>query len=216
MPNWVENRLSFTGEPEQVKRVKEQLGASYTRLVERWNPETNAPESKDEEYTGVLSFWNIIKPTNLDAYHAPCTAEAMYDPDNWYMWNNRNWGTKWDASSPQIDEETAEGITYSFSTAWAPPMNAIGTLSEQHPDITFFLRYEEEQGWGGVEKFINGEMETEEEWDIPSSHAENEAIGRPCVCEWDDEPEDWYDDCPDKESTLQWLAEKETKETSIG
>lgn len=126
----------------------------------------------------MFAFWNIVKPTDLDTYFGK---QPKYDPDkpiafdsdHWYDWNVRNWGTKWDvankdADSPYNDttmEQTDNAVIYNFNTAWSPPMPAIIALSSQYPELVFHLFYEEETGWGGDVKIMNGFILSEQSYD---------------------------------------------------
>ena len=59
---------------------------------------------------------------------------------NWYNWNCNNWGTKWDASDPNVID-IPSATTYEFSTAWSPPLPVIIAAAKQFPKLTFDLRY---------------------------------------------------------------------------
>jgi hypothetical protein len=71
-------------------------------------------------------------------------------------------------------------------------------MVEQHPELTFHFYCEEEQGWGGEFSASGGELSETRSWDIPASHADYVALDREdsCACGYDDEEENWYDDCP--------------------
>lgn len=174
MPNWVYNTLTIEGNAEDISAVKAQLNQPLQRQHDQWNPETKQMELQDVLYSNpVFAFWNIIKPTNLEDYNKqddfskPLAERLQFNGDNWYDWNVRNWGTKWDVAvsdneqypdTELIEEEDwSDRVAYSFNTAWSPPLPAIETLSTQYPDLEFTLSYEEETGWGGEVLFINGQ-----------------------------------------------------------
>jgi hypothetical protein len=56
---------------------------------------------------------------------------ALYGATDWYNWQVKNWGTKWDIGA---DGEPAQdipgGLMLSFDSAWAPPTNAYEQLEE--------------------------------------------------------------------------------------
>lgn len=182
MPNWVFNQVTITGDAKSIAEVKGRLAA---------------PTPKRE--ASPFSFWNIVAPTDLDRYEKSVGSsdkENYEHEDNWYNWNNRNWGTKWDASDPNMVHDTAEEIAYEFDTAWSPPIPAMVQLSEQYPSLTIKIRFTEEQGWGGIIQLKEGEEDLLDEWDIPETHAEDEKIYGECRnCENGD-PEYLYADCP--------------------
>jgi hypothetical protein len=174
MPNWVYNSLTIEGNAEDISAIKTQLNQPFQRQHDQWNMETRQMELQDVTYSNpVFAFWNIIKPTNLEAYNKqsdhslPMEEQLMFKGDNWYDWNVTNWGTKWDVAVsdneqyPETElineEDWSDRLTYSFNTAWSPPLPAIATLSEQYPNLEFTLSYEEETGWGGEIEFLNGQ-----------------------------------------------------------
>ncbi len=64
------------------------------------------------------------------------------EKDNWYSWRLANWGTKWNLG--KVDFEQGEGyVSFNFETAWAPPVEALATISKNYPDLSFDLTYDE-------------------------------------------------------------------------
>ncbi len=169
MPNWVFNSLTVSGYEPYVGSVKFQLGQPFTRSHENFNVETGEMETREITFDNpVFSFWNIIKPTDIEEYNKQPNLSNGEGKD-WYSWNVNHWGTKWDVavSNDQqypetvLVEHSGNLLSYNFNTAWAPPMNAIKILSSQYPELVFELEYEEEQGWGGEITFKNGELTKE-------------------------------------------------------
>jgi hypothetical protein len=183
MPNWVYNGLTVEGSPESVKQMMEQLNTPFVRVHDNWNVATQQFEKQQVTYPSpVFAFWNIIKPTDMEAYDGPQPKheniqEAMkFSSDHWYDWNVRNWGTKWDVAVSSLEtnpdtymEETVNGenhvVYYNFETAWSRPMGALTKLSEQYPDLLFTLSYEEETGWGGELELLRGKVISESMYD---------------------------------------------------
>jgi len=61
---------------------------------------------------------------------------------DWYMWNVNNWGTKWDICDVYIDNNAEpDSIEFSFSTAWAPPVEAFATWAAGDGRVEFRLEY---------------------------------------------------------------------------
>lgn len=171
MPNWCYNSLSIEGSKEEISAIKTQLNQPFQRQHDQWNMETNQMELLDTNYSNpVFAFWNIVKPTNLEEYNKqsdhslPMAEQMLFKGDNWYDFNVRNWGTKWDVAvrdgedypETELMEEDETSLAYRFNTAWSPPLPAIEALSAQYPDVEFNLSYEEETGWGGEYLFIDG------------------------------------------------------------
>jgi hypothetical protein len=183
MPNWVYNGLTIEGSPDSVKKLMEQMNTPFVRVHDNWDIATQQMQKQQVTYPNpVFAFWNIIKPTNLEAYDGPQPktedfAQAMrFESDHWYDWNVRNWGTKWDVAVSSVDthpdtymEETVNGenhvVYYNFETAWSRPMSALLNLSNQYPDLLFTLSYEEETGWGGECELLRGKVISESMYD---------------------------------------------------
>lgn len=212
MPNWVYNSLTITGDKEQINKLKEQVGKSFTVPFEKFDFETREYSVVYTTHDNpVFAFWNIIAPTDLEEYpkQPPRLRDASANSilknlgasNDWYNWNLRNWGTKWDVANDSTigtDINNPDNLVYLFDTAWSPPVDAIQKLSEQYPELEMEMRYEEEQGWGGELLFNDGGYSVIKEWDIPSSHAdymEHDMVDS-CLCAHEDDPDDWYDDCP--------------------
>ena len=204
MPNWVFNNLTIEGSELDILRLKKQVGQKYTREF----AQETADGKKYEVVTysnPIFSFWNIIKPENMDAYlneestgvpDNPEDPDAWFKSNNWYDWNIRNWGTKWDVAvtddeeypETKILEDEKDIVIYKFDTAWAPPIPVIKKLSKQHPNLKFTLGFEEETSWGGEMDFTNGEVVREYDY----------AFRCECGEEWKEEPElDDEGQCPE-------------------
>lgn len=171
MPNWCYNSLSIEGSKEEISAIKTQLNQPFQRQHDQWNMQIGQMELTDTIYSNpVFAFWNIVKPTNLEEYNKqsdhsiPMAEQMLFKGDNWYDFNVRNWGTKWDVGVSDEDkypetelmEEDETSLAYRFNTAWSPPIPAIEALSAQYPEVEFNLSYEEETGWGGEYLFIDG------------------------------------------------------------
>ena len=223
MPNWVFNTATITGKEADLKKFVEKATKPHTTYWMDWK--TN--ETKEEVSEKELSFWNFIEPENKQLYfgasdykpegYDELTLEQkmaismQHKSDGWYDWNIRNWGTKWDCSDISFEDNSSKGnIRYQFSTAWSPAEGAYQAMVEQHPELTFEFDCEEEQGWGVRYVSEDGELIVAEEWDIPDSHADYKARDNEdgCRCSWDDDAEDWFDDCPNKAEKVGELVEQ--------
>lgn len=54
----------------------------------------------------------------------------------WYDWSNHNWGVKWNASNPEVDQYDGD-LIISFDSPWGMPDKVLEQLSKKHPDIEF-------------------------------------------------------------------------------
>ena len=81
-----------------------------------------------EDPEGDLLNWMVPRPKAED--------------ENWYNWNIENWGTKWSLSDVYIDNCSEEdSIEFSFSTAWAPPIDAFHRWALDDGRVQFTLDY---------------------------------------------------------------------------
>lgn len=180
MPNWSYNSLSISGNPEEIAQVKFQVSQPFTREHDNWNSDTKQMEVKTYTYDNpVFAFWNIIRPTDMEAYvkqpdyNKPLEDKMLFQSNDWYSWNVRNWGTKWDVAVHNGEEypETAiqvdnpDHLIYSFNTAWSPPESVVMEISRQYPNLTFDMEYQEETGWGGDFTYKAGEIVSRMDYD---------------------------------------------------
>jgi hypothetical protein len=186
MPNWVYNTLTIQGPKEQVDSIKDKLNAPYKKTFENWNMQSQQMEFKEYEFSNpVFAFHNIYNHLqdgiSDETYHLQKdpneNSEYMFSGNNWYSWNVRNWGTKWDVAVHNDDkypdtsllEHMSNGedqwVVYSFNTAWSPPVPAMEKLSALVPNCVITLTYQEEQGWGGEVEFVNGKMTAESNYE---------------------------------------------------
>lgn len=183
-------------------------------------PENERVIEREMSGESVISFWNFLRPADEDLpyyFGHKVKPEDEDDPDatseqklakamtfggsDAYDWNVRNWGTKWDAGSAELDEDLdtlkdEDTLTYRYETAWSIPEGFMRAMVGQHPELSFSFECEEEQGWGACFESEDGTLSLVKEWDIPQSHADWVDLGREdsCVCGWSDD--ETYDDCP--------------------
>lgn len=248
MPNWVFSTLKVTGDKLDLQKLQEQLNKPVTKhypdsVFDKEQSKWIKTSATQHYSNPVFSFWNVVAPTDLEAYFGEDKREKsnaftedgkvdgavfmdefntqLAKNENWYWWNLRNWGTKWDIAVGDGDEwasthltidEDGDELTYTFQTAWSPAIEVLDLLVQQHPTLIFNLYYEEEQGWGGEIEWQNGEVYSQREWDIPASHEDYENLGRECNCENNDDPSWWFADCPVSE-THDWVDEQWVEKT---
>ncbi len=201
MPNWVYNYVDVDGSPEDLEAFKKHLD------------EFESPFLKEEDKDG-FSFHMFITPPadRVEEYHGThgfVKGERVGDTEyNWYEWNTSKWHTKWDACSVNIEEAPDNSLNISFETAWSPPIPVFKAMTAQFPNLKFDFSWEEEQEWGGEATGRNGVFNIVQEWDIPTSHEDYTSRGRECgnCCGYyQDDPNEWYNDCPDKELEIRKL-----------
>jgi hypothetical protein len=209
MPNWVFNGLTIEGNPDEVKKMMAQLNKPFKQLHDSWDVSKNTFMKKNTIYSEpIFAFHNIYNYMDAgiseEVYmgqpdHTLPIAEAMqFKTNDWYSFNVREWGTKWDVAVSSDEkypdtnmEDTVNGdnhvVHYNFNTAWSPPFPAIAKLSAQYPTLLFTHSYEEETGWGGECEFLRGEKISESEYGWMCRECEHTEDETPYCegCEWD-------------------------------
>lgn len=161
MPNHITNILTISGDEQEVQKCLAEIkGQNEDQFID-FN--TFAPMPKELENT--QSPVKIISQKEYDEQEARIANGDLTDiekqwgfsrgitkemskrfqeefgADNWYDWRIHNWGTKWNAYD-QISEEGENVIT--FDTAWSTPAYAMQKLAEKYPQLTFNVRYADE------------------------------------------------------------------------
>ena len=121
MPNHVTNTLVIYADDEEVL-------------------DTILEEIKGENE--FIDFATIIpEPDNLfkddlsGEDRKRCEAEGV---PNWYDWNCKNWGTKWNAYAQSSEGPCYGEVTIIFDTAWAPPLPIIDALRKKYKNASFY------------------------------------------------------------------------------
>ena len=130
MPNWCNNTLIITGSKDEIDQIKPLL-------------------FKDVENSKEFSFnCAVPQPNNLS--HDAVSFEEMAEMRNngiphWYDWNNRNWGTKWDACNEYDTRVEENKIVIYFDSAWSPPtewfysfIGRIDPNNKAHIELKYF------------------------------------------------------------------------------
>lgn len=206
MPNWVFNGLTIEGNKDQVTKLIEQMNTPFVGYVEP-NGDLAYSVSSRKYPNPIFAFRNIIAPTDIDAYLKQPEfdpAQPMFSGDDWYNWNNREWGTKWDVANAEGSENTYmeewdngenKVVYYNFDTAWSAPFAAIAKLSAQYPNLLMTLSYKEESGWGGEVEYLRGREISHNQYDNRCEACEFEYSDEE-ASEKMDECEDCYTVCP--------------------
>ena len=212
------NGLTIEGSPEQVKSLMEQMNKPFKMVHDSWNMETHQYEKKLTTYPNpVFAFHNIYNHRDAgitdEVYLGQPPRDITFEEqmqfktNDWYSFNVREWGTKWDVAISEDKkypdttiEEAVNGenyvVHYNFETAWGVPVPAISKLSAQYPTLLFTLSYEEETGWGGEMEFLRGEIISESEYDNQCRD-----------CDATNQMEYCDNDCGEICSNCNWLGE---------
>ena len=168
MPNWVITRIYITGPEDKIKEFEDKvirLGEeeevfSFNRINKR--PEeldnTQCPPPKPKKIkvktqTGEELEIEEIADCNNATPEMCRDLESRFGHNNWYDWNNWNWGTKWDCSESIYSQEDK---MLEFQTAWSCPQEILLKMTEMFPDIQFNGSYADEDFGSNVGYITNG------------------------------------------------------------
>ena len=101
-----------------------------------WALKGKNPDGEECEVT----FHRII-PQPPEVINSPRNLPCGYSGPNWYDFNIKNWGTKWDAYDVDV-----QGDCVYFNTAWSTPCPVIETLAKAIDDIVCCIYADEDLG----------------------------------------------------------------------
>jgi len=149
MPNWCQNELSVTVNDNST------------------NDNLNNFISFNESGKSKLDFNKLIPmPDEIKNTSSPNNSDTKnllinkYGVDNWYDWSIKKWGTKWNLCLNEVYIDRSDmNITYSFDTAWSPPIPWIMKLIDSYSNLDINLEYQEpSMNFGGKIQYNNGEL----------------------------------------------------------
>ena len=156
--------------PDELKNT-----TSPTRIMEQSEIDTMWAEWNKRKDAGDLKEWEIRegKPWGLGITRDQSNQLIFkYGTDNWYDWNNSNWGTKWGAY-----DATA---SIHYNTAWGPANEFFVNASKLFPTLTFDTEYADEGGGFVCQtSYENGEVtvDNEYDWEDEAGLRVREAVG---------------------------------------
>jgi len=196
MPNWCSNHLNISGPSKEIHLFKTKAngpGQTYHDYHARggdWPVHDDIRvkalfESLPEQgEASVFSFHALypvpdeVRKLPYDSSMAQKVADSMGLTgriDSGYNWESSNWGCKWGASEPQLQDVGDTYLQYSFETPWGPPMEFLTKISKDWPTLSFEVEYEEPgMGFAGRSVFDDGEVSFAEEWEPEYEDEEEE------------------------------------------
>jgi hypothetical protein len=133
--------------------------SEYEETLAKWNePKPSTKDVTDNILKAVEKMTTDMTSPEFDVAESIARMnEDIATKQDWYNWNIRNWGTKWDISddSAEVMERRNGFVKYYFSTAWSCPAEALDNLAKQYPTLSFTLvsidesdLWALEMGWG--------------------------------------------------------------------
>ena len=129
MPNWCLNEVNITGPVEIIKELVE----SKLELQKLF------PCPEDLKNTAAPAIYNDKKKYKSNI--------KKYGSGDWYDWQIKNWGTKWDIGPIDGLDFNLDGdkayLNATFDSAWSPPVAAFEKLFEKYKNknISITLDY---------------------------------------------------------------------------
>jgi hypothetical protein len=148
MPNWVYTTIIVEGgDKEKLKEIGEKGLARYYKPMPQELENTTSPVRVGENMSQEKYNELVVK----------------YGHADWYSWCNANWDTKWGCCNSDLSDDTL-----TFETAWSPlSPELIEMFKEDFPNFRY--EWEEEQGFGAIMEYSDGDLIVLEEWDIPNT-----------------------------------------------
>ena len=160
MPNWCDNQITITGPNSVIDKIE--------KIV-----------SDEKDTDGLLNFFHPM-PKELDGTTSPSSSADKPQPmvegfDCWYDWRVEKWGTKWDCNEFYGVDRQGDTISFGFSSAWSPPINAyekfIISSSEKKQDVSIKAYYYEggcdfmgEWDNGSDDCYAPSELKSTDDW----------------------------------------------------
>lgn len=191
MPNWCENTLKVTGNPEQLKDFVSKVITIHEDGREELTMNNLYPTPPELLEVGApASYTGDPKDEEAKAEFKKQLEELVtkYGHTDWYNWRVHNWGTKWDIGECFITENSDEEVVISFDSAWSPPLTFFRYASEQYPELDFSILFSEPgQEYCGLYKVgRGGQDESVAEGEYEYINEENNE-----VVEFDSELQKW-------------------------
>ena len=151
MPNWCNNVLTVEGDAEQLQKF---LKDTEVEEDERFHPMNLHPTPEDMYLAHAIEreLMTYDDDQNLSARQLELEMqidagefagfEELYGAKDWYDWNVKNWGTKWEVHMHLASKEDTSAH-FHFESAWSPPTSLFDAIAPKYPLLSFTLSYEE-------------------------------------------------------------------------
>lgn len=147
----------------------DKLEAELAELNNPTKPEQTPEEFMEAVKERLVDFNEKFADGVQDAFER--MQHDIATKQDWYNWNLRNWGTKWDITEQAwVTSESDNELCYEFMTAWSCPNEAVNNLAKQYPTLTFTLQaWDTSMDWRVEIGWDKGEQKYE--IDLPLDHS---------------------------------------------
>jgi Api92-like protein with ferredoxin domain len=104
-----------------------------------WIPNSLEERMKYWEVSDIEALKEKIGLEALETARRSIEAFEQTGTPNWYVWANRNWGTKWNACDFEVVADEPGRYEFTFETAWAPPIPVLVKMGEMFSALDFDL-----------------------------------------------------------------------------
>ena len=136
MPNHVSQDLYITGDTASLKQFKEFANSKDGQEIVALDHEKFIPYPDHFQQMDVAA----------EAAHKAGIFDVQDGFNSGgYEWCRKNWGTKWGIYNSSLNSQKLTGkkgrLTYSFQSAWSPPLPIIDAMSKRFPSLHFRLKW---------------------------------------------------------------------------
>ena len=140
MPNHTTTNLTIKGSEDKIAKLRKNL----------------FQKNEQGEPTQTIDFASILPPP-ANMFHGNlgekernhCKENGI---ENWYDWQSKTWGTKWNAYEGHLYKETPTALYLDFQSAWDIPRGVLAKLEDMGFEIEGIALFE-----GGEEPEYIGE-----------------------------------------------------------
>jgi len=154
MPNHCETDINISG----PKAILNEIVKKYFNENGELNCDAVIPyPSEYKELDEIAKAWDIQNRDNPDADLSKKPADGFNQGG--YEWCCENWGTKWGTYEGQEIIKGVSSISFSFCSAWSPPIPVVNKLAQMYPQVCFKMKsYDGGGGYKWELVYENGEI----------------------------------------------------------
>ncbi len=141
MPNHCTNKVSIIGVRAHEFADAVNIATPHYPPQGSWDTDRKEPEPEPFSFHAIIPIPDIV-------------LAAGYS-ETGYKWQCSNWGTKWGAYDYGPVKRGKNVVTYTFDTAWAPPLPVLAQASHRW-GVLVALSYHEEYPSRGRHLFVGG------------------------------------------------------------
>lgn len=142
MPNHCTNKVSIIGSRADEFASAVNVATPHYPPQGDWDNDRGPPEVEPFSFHAIVPI-------------PPHVLASQWDPTG-YNWQRENWGTKWGAYDYGPVKHSKHSVTYTFDTAWSPPLPVLRQASHRW-GVVVALSYHEEMPSRGRYLFAAGQ-----------------------------------------------------------